>query len=71
MAERRPLVMIGGEYQQLPVGDTLPGAGAGGYMVYIPFYTTDNTLDRIPLVTGGLVPFKKTDGSDSNIALIS
>jgi len=30
MAERRPLVLIAGEVQELPSGDTLPGAGSGG-----------------------------------------
>lgn len=30
MAERRPLVLIGGSIQQLPSGDTLPGAGGSG-----------------------------------------
>ncbi|ANJ20687.1 virion protein [Dinoroseobacter phage DS-1410Ws-06] len=27
MAERRPLVLVNGAFQELPVGDTLPGAG--------------------------------------------
>jgi hypothetical protein len=30
MAERRPLVNVGGQLQELPIGDTLPGAGVGG-----------------------------------------
>lgn len=30
MAERRPLVLVGGQLQELPVGDTLPGSGGGG-----------------------------------------
>lgn len=30
MAVRRPLVVIGGQTQQLPAGDTLPSAGGGG-----------------------------------------
>lgn len=30
MAERRPLVIIDGQVQQLPSGDTLPGGGGGG-----------------------------------------
>jgi hypothetical protein len=29
MAERRPLVIVTGRVQELPTGDTLPGAGAG------------------------------------------
>lgn len=29
MAERRPLVLVNGELQELPSGDTLPGAGSG------------------------------------------
>ncbi len=30
MAERRPLVVVGGQVQQLPAADTLPGGGGGG-----------------------------------------
>lgn len=30
MAERRPIVLISGALQELPTGDTLPGAGGGG-----------------------------------------
>jgi hypothetical protein len=30
MAERRPLVIVGGEVTELPSGDTLPGSGGGG-----------------------------------------
>jgi hypothetical protein len=30
MAERRPLVIVGSEAVELPVGDTLPGGGSGG-----------------------------------------
>ena len=30
MAERRPLVLVGGRQKELPVGDTLPGAGGEG-----------------------------------------
>jgi hypothetical protein len=30
MAERRPLVIIGGQISELPAGDTTPGSGAGG-----------------------------------------
>jgi hypothetical protein len=30
MAERRPLVIVGGEVTELPSGDTLPGGGGGG-----------------------------------------
>lgn len=30
MAERRPLIMLGGQIQELPSGDTLPGVGGGG-----------------------------------------
>lgn len=29
MAERRPLVLINGQLQELPVGDTVPGSGGG------------------------------------------
>lgn len=29
MAERRPLVIVGGEVTELPSGDTLPGGGSG------------------------------------------
>jgi hypothetical protein len=29
MAERRPLVTIAGQTQELPTGDSLPGGGAG------------------------------------------
>lgn len=29
MTERRPLVTIAGQVQELPTGDTLPGAGSG------------------------------------------
>ena len=29
MAIQRPLVLIGGEVRQLPIGDTLPGSGGG------------------------------------------
>lgn len=28
MAERRPLVLVNGQPQELPVGDTLPGGGS-------------------------------------------
>jgi hypothetical protein len=31
MAERRPLVLISGRVQQLPVGDTLPGGEGTDY----------------------------------------
>jgi hypothetical protein len=30
MAERRPLVIISGQTQELPAGDSLPGGGGGG-----------------------------------------
>lgn len=30
MAERRPLVIVGGDVTELPTGDTLPGSGGGG-----------------------------------------
>lgn len=30
MAERKPLVLINGQLQELPVGDTVPGSGGGG-----------------------------------------
>ena len=30
MAERRPLVQIDGQVQELPQGDTIPGASGGG-----------------------------------------
>ena len=30
MAERRPVVLVNGELQELPTGDTLPGSGGGG-----------------------------------------
>lgn len=30
MTVRRPLVQINGELKELPVGDTIAGAGAGG-----------------------------------------
>jgi hypothetical protein len=30
MAERRPLVTISGQVQELPAGDSLPGGGGGG-----------------------------------------
>ena len=36
MAERRPLVIIGGQIQQLPAGDSTPGSGAGGGTGYTP-----------------------------------
>lgn len=29
MAERRPLVLVGGKLMELPAGDTLPGVGGG------------------------------------------
>lgn len=31
MAERRPLVLVSGRVQELPAGDTTPGAGATDY----------------------------------------
>ena len=33
MAERRPVVDINGNYEELPIGDTLPG-GSSGLMPY-------------------------------------
>ena len=34
--ERRPLVIIDGKKAELPVGDTLPGAGASGGSPFLP-----------------------------------
>lgn len=46
MAERRPLVIVGGVVQELPSGDTLPGAGGG------------STAGRmmIPIMAGSMAP---------------
>lgn len=33
MAVQRPLVLIGGEVRQLPIGDTLPGSGGGAAVI--------------------------------------
>lgn len=33
MAERRPIVLINGQQQELPTGDTLPGGGGGGLTI--------------------------------------
>ena len=36
MAERRPIVLIGGQLHELPTGDTLPGSGGGGGTTFLP-----------------------------------
>lgn len=37
MAERRPLVLVGGRQKELPVGDTLPGGGGMLYRKQVTF----------------------------------
>ena len=41
MVERRPLVLISGEVEELPSGDSLPGGAGGGDQAAASFY--DNT----------------------------
>lgn len=41
MAERRPLVSIAGQVQELPAGDTLPGAGSSIAPGTIAYFATD------------------------------
>lgn len=53
MAERRPLVVIGGITQELPAGDTLPGSGGGGGgSGYV--YTPKSDMWLSPALTGFL-----------------
>jgi hypothetical protein len=65
MAERKPLVLVKGQPQELPSGDVLPAQGS------IPFYKTDGTSDTIALTASSAVPFYETTGSANNIPLVT
>lgn len=45
MAERKALVQIAGQIQELPAGDTLQGAGSGGGGNVDAYYASPTTLD--------------------------
>ena len=62
MAERRPIVNIAGQLQELPSGDTLPGGG-GANLTYDPATRivssdtgTDATLTIVSATNAGLAP---------------
>lgn len=47
MAERRPLVLVSGELQELPTGDTFPGSGSS--MVQTELNGTTHIVDNVDL----------------------
>jgi hypothetical protein len=49
MAEQRALVLIDGQIQELPIGDTLAGAGGIVEMVQTEITATAHTLDNADL----------------------
>lgn len=56
MAERRPLVLVSGVLQELPTGDTLPGAGPGGSGDVVgPASSTNGALALFDGTTGKLL----------------
>ena len=65
MAERRPLVNIGGRVKELPAGDTLPAAGTR-----FPFYLQTGA-SPIPLTGAGALPFFLASGASSDIPVIA
>lgn len=74
MTVRRPLVRINGRNRQLPVGDTIAGAGEGGTTVfadaYLPVFTADGaTRHLIKMVSGSLLVYL-ADNTPVNVGLI-
>lgn len=64
MAVRKPLVLISGQPQELPSGDTVSGTP-----LTFPFYKSTGASDPIALVSGTHLPFFDSTGSANNIAL--
>lgn len=65
MTERRPLVIVGGQVQELPVGDTTVGASVTGSTLYAePVVVAGFNLDVVYAENDPTVPLfvTTTDG---------
>lgn len=68
MAERRPLVLISGEVQELPAADSLPGAAARGLSAFCSGKPAASEV-----VGGGVAPYALTlsAANSSAVALVA
>lgn len=62
MTTRKPIVLINGRAQELPVGDVITGG-------VFPFFKADGTPNPISLTAAGALPFFKASGTASDIPL--
>ena len=71
MAEQRPLVIIDGEIQQLPLGDTTAGAIGGTSELDVPYNLQVDFVEDTHLYKGWADPGTATSSSTWRIQLLT